>query len=236
MGKFSQRSEALELMDELDSGGEEIKLTLRELKTINRLLGGNYVTTDGLKKLISKRSSSLKIADIGCGGGDMLLIISDWCRNNNIKAELKGVDANPNIIEYAVLNTKDRAEISYLCNDVFSEAFATEKFSIVTATLFCHHFKDDELVHLLKSLRKQASIGIIINDLHRHWFAYHSIKLLTRLFSKSPMVKHDAPLSVLRSFKKSDWQAILSRAGLSHYKIKWKWAFRWQIIIYTGLA
>jgi len=236
MSKFKQRSFELELMDELSAGGEEIKQTLRELKTINRLLGGNHVTTNGLAKLIQSKTELLRIADIGCGGGDMLLIVATWCRKNKIKVLLTGVDANPNIIAYAKENTKEFDEIAYLCQDVFEPSFATKPFEVTTATLFCHHFTDDQLITLLKIWARQSSKGIVINDLHRHWFAYYSIKILTRIFSKSKMVINDAPLSVLRSFKKKDWQELLARAGLSQYSIRWKWAFRWQIIIYTGLA
>lgn len=78
---------------------------------------------------------------------------------------------------------------------------------------------------------KQVNLGIVINDLHRHPFAYHSIKILTRLFSKSSMVKYDAPLSVQRAFTKKELVRLMENAGIEHYKIKWKWAFRWQIVI-----
>jgi hypothetical protein len=56
--------------------------------------------------------------------------------------------------------------------------------------------------------------------------------LLTQLFSKSPMVKHDSKVSVLRSFKRSELKKLLSLAGINNYTIKWMWAFRWQVIIY----
>jgi hypothetical protein len=74
-------------------------------------------------------------------------------------------------------------------------------------------------------------VGIVVNDLHRHWLAYHAIKILTRLFSKSAMVKYDAPLSVLRGFTRGELADILKKAGIVQYTLKWKWAFRWQIII-----
>ncbi|MEQ9414600.1 MAG: SAM-dependent methyltransferase, partial [Cyclobacteriaceae bacterium] len=69
-----------------------------------------------------------------------------------------------------------------------------------------------------------------------HWFAYHSIRLLTKWFSKSPMVQFDAPVSVLRAFHRSDIISILKDAGINNYSLKWKWAFRWQLIIPASLA
>jgi hypothetical protein len=79
-------------------------------------------------------------------------------------------------------------------------------------------------------LKHQVRIGIVINDIHRHWLAYYSIKLLTRLFSKSAMVKFDAPLSVLRAFSRQELSDILHQAGIRHFQLSWKWAFRWQAV------
>jgi hypothetical protein len=47
------------------------------------------------------------------------------------------------------------------------------------------------------------------------------------------MVQHDAALSVLRSFKRRDWNSIFAQAGLDQVEIHWRWAFRWQICVYV---
>jgi hypothetical protein len=44
-------------------------------------------------------------------------------------------------------------------------------------------------------------------------------------------VKNDAPLSVLRGFKKKELEEVLKKAGITDYSIHWKWAFRWLIIV-----
>jgi hypothetical protein len=80
-------------------------------------------------------------------------------------------------------------------------------------------------------MSKNAALGFFINDLHRHAFAYYSIRALTRLFSKSYLVKNDAPLSVLRGFKKKEFISLLNQAGIPNYTIRWRWAFRWLIIV-----
>jgi hypothetical protein len=99
--------------------------------------------------------------------------------------------------------------------------------------LFTHHFTDEELVQLFQGLKQKVRLAIVINDLHRHPLAYYSIKWLTGWFSKSPMVKNDAALSVLRSFRRNDWESIFQQAGLTEYSIRWRWAFRWQICVYV---
>jgi hypothetical protein len=79
-------------------------------------------------------------------------------------------------------------------------------------------------------MKENSNIGFFINDLHRHSLAYYSIKWLTALFSGSYLVKNDAPLSVARGFKKKEWDNIFKAAGISNYKIQWKWAFRYLIL------
>jgi hypothetical protein len=102
---------------------------------------------------------------------------------------------------------------------------------IIFSSLFCHHFGEDDLVEQLRWMREQSSIGFFINDLHRHVLAYQSIRLLVSLFSRSYLVKNDAPLSVLRGFRRAEWKEVLHRAGIGHYTLKWKWAFRWLLIV-----
>ena len=232
MLSFQKRSSQVEIMDDLLCDGEVVHQTLRELEIINRLLGGNYVTVSGVKKLLANKSQKeISIADLGCGGGDILKLISTCGKRNHFEFQLIGIDANPRIIEFAKANSKEYPSIEYKSINVFSDSFKALSFDIVVATLFTHHFSDAELVQLIKTLKSQTSIGIVINDIHRHWFAYHSIRLLTKFFSKSTMVKYDAPLSVLRAFKKRELISVLAKAGVEKYSLKWKWAFRWQLVI-----
>lgn len=234
MTDLSQRAGGMELMDDLDASGGHLHQALRELDAINYLLGGNYVTLNGLAQLLdtSDTSRELHIADLGCGSGDMLTLIRRLLVRRDVDARLTGIDANPHVIEYAETRTPPSCGIQYEQLNIFSEAFRERKYDVVTATLFFHHFNSDQLVEFFKQLSGQVSVGMIINDIHRHWLAFYAIKWLTRLLSRSPMVIHDAPLSVLRAFKKSELKEILQRAGIVNYRIRWCWAFRWQVIVW----
>jgi 2-polyprenyl-3-methyl-5-hydroxy-6-metoxy-1,4-benzoquinol methylase len=235
MGKFAQRSYQKEIMDDLEVGGEVLEQTLRELKTINRLLGGNTVTTCGLEDLLAKNpETAVTIADIGCGGGDMIDVMHDWAKKARIEARFVGIDANPNIIRRAAKNLADRPNVTFKVQNIFDPKFSTDKVDILTCTLFTHHFTQDQLGEMLLSFRKKANLGIVINDLHRHPLAYYSIRVLTRFFSKSPMVKNDGPLSVLRGFRRHEWEALLQESGFRKFEIRWKWAFRWQVVAWIA--
>lgn len=233
MPDFSKRSSAEEIMDDLHCSGEDLHQTLRELESINHLLGGNYVTLNGMDQLLeeTRTSKDLHIVDLGCGSGDLLKLIRRLLDKKKINGVLTGIDANPNVVKFALSQTPASCRIQYESLNIFSDEFKARKFDIVTGTLFFHHFTTEQLVGFFKQLKSQASLGLIINDIHRHWFSYYSIKWLTQLFSRSRMVRHDAPQSVLRAFTKYELLGIMDQSGIVNFRIKWRWAFRWQVIV-----
>lgn len=230
---FAHRSDAPELMDDLQCSGPVVVKTLHEIDFINRKLGGDQVTFQAFKKIVEDipKETRIKVADLGCGGGGMIRRLTLWAKKQNRSMEFVGIDANPNIVSIAEEENKGLKNVAFETDNILSEEFQNNNYEIILVTLVLHHFTDQELISLVRSLQKKVSHALIINDLHRHWLAYYSIKLLTGLFSKSKMVRYDAPLSVLRGFKRSDLENILSKAGISDYELKWKWAFRWQLII-----
>ena len=67
------RSEAEEIMDDLDYNGPILHDALNKLAKINKWLGGNQVTLNGLKKVLKNhpKQEPITIIDLGCGGGDI---------------------------------------------------------------------------------------------------------------------------------------------------------------------
>ncbi|UOQ98973.1 methyltransferase domain-containing protein [Hymenobacter sp. 5317J-9] len=230
---FAQRASGPELMDDLTLASEALRQNLDELETINTWLGGYQPVLNALSRLWPRfpPGRPLRVADLGSGGGDTLRQVARWARKKGLNVELVGIDANEFMLDYAATKSQDYPEISFRQFDIFSPEFQAQNFDVLTCSLFCHHFTDDELVTLLRQWQEQAQVAVVINDLHRHWLAYHSIKWLTRLLGGSYLVRHDAPLSVARAFRREDWEALLARAGITRYELRWRWAFRWQVVL-----
>ena len=66
---LEKRSQEIEIMDDLKISGEVVNQTLRELNTVNKLLGGNQISVSAFSKMIANRRK-VSLADLGCGGGD----------------------------------------------------------------------------------------------------------------------------------------------------------------------
>lgn len=224
------RTEEEEIMDDFSLEGEELRDALDKIASINKLLGGNQLTLQGVKKLINS-TNEITIVDVGCGNGDMLRALADFGNKNNLKFNLIGIDANSFTTEYAINLSKDYTNISYKCMDIFSEAFSQLKYDIVLCTLTLHHFKNKQIDYLIQAFTKQARIGIVINDLHRNIIAYRAFQLICFVFRLNRMSREDGLVSILRGFKKQELIDFSERNHLKNYSINWKWAFRYQWII-----
>lgn len=230
MPSFKQRSCQKELLDSNNIPFEDIKRNMQELDFINRKLGGHAITLDGIVALIKDKmifNLKLKVVEIGCGGGDNLRAIRNWAERIHLPVHLTGIDINPQCIAYAKRQKRNRG-IEFILSD-YKDVLFEQKPDILFSSLFCHHFSEKELVFMLQWMQQNSRLGFFINDLHRHWLAYYSIKILTTFFSKSYLVKNDAPLSVQRGFKRKEWNAIFKEAGIYNFNCKWRWAFRWLL-------
>jgi len=230
MPDFSKRSNEDEIMDDFGLSSEELNPVLKELDVINKLLGGFSVFFDAFKKLNVQSGDS--ISDWGCGSGDTFKVLQKHFDKQKIYPQYIGVDATAATITYAKKQFEEIPNVSFILKNVLKEDFQDGEFDFVISSLFTHHFEDKAWIELVKKMLLSAKKAVIINDLHRHPIAYYSIGFLTQLFSKSPMVKHDSKVSVMRSFKKKELKVLLQRVDANNYTLKWMWAFRWQVIIY----
>jgi ubiquinone/menaquinone biosynthesis C-methylase UbiE len=98
--------------------------------------------------------------------------------------------------------------------DALEPPFRDESFDVVMASLFFHHLQNADCVRLLRYMWRLTRRRLIVNDLHRHPVAYVSIRVLTSLFSRSIMVRHDGPLSVRRAFRPCELLEIARKAGI----------------------
>jgi 2-polyprenyl-3-methyl-5-hydroxy-6-metoxy-1,4-benzoquinol methylase len=225
---FIHRSHKPELLDQPGIPAADIARNLYELEVINRRLGGHAVTVEAFRTLV-KKHQSLTVCEIGCGGGDNLRAIQRNTAPSQTKLQCMGIDLNPDCI--GVAEKADWKNLPEFIVSDYREVIFEVKPDILFSSLFCHHFTEEQLVDMFCWMRKNAGIGFFINDLHRHRIAYYAIRILTGFLSRSYLVKNDAPLSVLRGFKKNELKNILHKAGILHYTLKWKWAFRWLLIV-----
>jgi SAM-dependent methyltransferase len=222
MSQLALRSREEEQMDaaELDPG--EYEKVLRDLSRINRWTLAARPTLNFLKRALAGRTS-LSVLDIGFGSGDMLLEIWRMATKRGFTAQLIGVDINPKSAPVARAMTPAGVGIEFRTGDYRA---IQGRFDFIVSNLVAHHMSDLELLDFIRFMEERAEKGWIINDLHRHAFAYHGYPLLARLLGVHRIVREDGHLSIARSFRRSDWQEILARAGVPEARIVRRFPFR----------
>ena len=233
--KFKQRLSGVEeKIDDFNLKGAELIKNLEEIEGYNKMLGGHDALLEALNKTIFtfSKEKEYTLLDTGCGGGDTMIKVAEVATKKGYTIKMKGFDANPFIVDYAQNRTKENGNIKIEVGDVFDNKFFSESYDFVSANIFLHHFSEEEIIRFIQQALSKTNQAIIICDLHRNPIAYYAFIAITILFGANHITRNDGKISILKGFRKTEWKAILEKAGVKNYEIKWKWAFRHQIVVY----
>ena len=228
---LEQRSLEQEQMDNLDLSGKALHDTLDGLSVINRFLGNTNATSKAVQAEIKASNKPLTIIDLGCGGGDNLLSIAKWCEQQGIAINLIGIDGNQNILDYAAKQNTSKIDIQYTQADILAEDFLLPVCDLLISSHFMYHFSDTQLIGFLKKSKDRVQKKMIFSELSRSTIAYSLFKIGGPFMPFSKMVKEDGLRAIRRSFRQDELEHVFEQAGLSDYRIEWKWAFRYLISV-----
>lgn len=200
-----------ELMDADDLDAGVYAAVVADLAQVNAVTLAARPTLAFLRRCV-ERQHTLRILDVGFGDGDMLRRIARWADRRQVAVELVGVDLNPRSEPAARAHTPPGVPIRYLTGDYAD--LAAEPWDCVISSLVAHHMTREQLVAFLRWSEAQARVGWLVNDLHRHAFAYRGYPLLASLMRWHPIVRHDGRLSIARSYRPAEWPPILAEAGV----------------------
>jgi ubiquinone/menaquinone biosynthesis C-methylase UbiE len=224
---FAERSLALELIDTGDYTPDEYADCLHELRLINRYIGEYHALRSSF--FVDVRRAGLKrfsLLDLGAGSGELLRLAARFARENSIDASLTGLELNPGAAKEILAETRDFSNITAVRANAMEIPFADGAFDYVMCSLFTHHLKDEDIIAVLREMRRVARRGIYVIDLHRHPIAYFLYTTVGRLFLKNRLVRHDGALSILRAFKPTELVSLAKRAGLTDATVKRRFPFR----------
>ena len=223
--QFAARSTESEWMDAPDLDQADLARCLDDLAAVNGVTLARGPTV-GFMRAAARGRTALSVLDVGYGQGDMLRRIARWGRRRGVTLRLEGVDLSPASAVAARAATPGWMGITYRTGDVFDEAPGS--VDVIVSSLFTHHLDDASVVRFVQWMERTARVGWFVNDLHRHAAAYYGFKALSRVAGWHPMVQHDGPVSVARSFRRGDWERLLSEAGVAA-RVRWHMPFRYCV-------
>ena len=108
LADFSKRSHELEIIDAPHLlSSSEWRVILRELRIVNRWLGGSRAALQEIKPLIQEIAGEktnkrlVEIVDLGSGSGDIPVALVTWARRAGYSLRVLAVDVDPTVCEIA---------------------------------------------------------------------------------------------------------------------------------------
>ena len=205
---------------------------IKDLAKVNRLTLAYLPSLQWLSRLIgsSPTQETLRILDVGCGGGDMLQAIAEWAKRRNLRVSLTGIDLNPFAARAANELIPKAYGIQWVTGDAYSYP-PSEGIDIVLSSLFTHHLPEPEIVRFLSWMESVTKTGWFINDLHRSNITPTLFRALATTARWHRFVRHDGPVSIRRSFHKEDWQSMSAKADLNLNDIRIKAHFPGRLCV-----
>jgi ubiquinone/menaquinone biosynthesis C-methylase UbiE len=209
-----KRVDVEELLDEHDAPREDVERSLRDLRRINRFLGGRSI----YRRLLRRVDGARSVIDVGAGTADNLAATDARLR---IAVDFK--------IDHLLYQRNPR--VHCVVGDASSLPFRASSVDAVTSAHFFHHFSEDENLSILREALRVARKGVIVNDTRRHYLPLLFVRLLGALRLVGRITRFDAPASVRRGYTTREVTVLASRLG-SRFDIANMWPFRFGLIVW----
>lgn len=216
-----ERVHVEELLDAGTGSDRDVALSMADLQRMNRWLGGRRVLRVLLREQVKRAGlTQFSLLDVATGSADLPGLVRKWYPRSFVAG-----------LDLKLRHLQSRNGVPVVCGDLFSAPFPPRSFDFVTATLFAHHFTDDELPALLRAMAALARRALLISDLDRHWFPFYFIQAAWFLFARSPITQFDAPASIARGFRAGELERAARAAGFTRFRTRWHTPFRRSLVI-----
>lgn len=215
------RKRVPELMD--DPGLDQVSHVeaLRGLERLNLITTSADLLWSEIKKLPpGEANRPLRILDLATGGGDIPVALYKKSQHEHRHLQIVATDISQTAVDYAHEHAQQsKADVKFVTLDALREPLPYD-FDVVMTSLFTHHLDPPEVITLFEKMGAAASQLVLVNDLVRSEVSLALVWLGTRLFSRSPVVQYDGPVSVHASFTPEEMRSMGAQAGLSHCHVK----------------
>ena len=197
---------ATEKMDLPDCDPRLLENTYRQFGIINRALSGwRRLYVNEVRTLVPDGQRPVTVLDIGCGGGDLAVMLSRWAARDGKPLHITGIDPDPRAAGFA-LQRRPAPGIEFRqahSGDLVGEG---RTFDVVISNHVLHHLAPDELQRLLQDSEILAAGKALHNDLVRSPAAFALFSVAALPFRRS-FIRGDGLTSIRRSYKPAELSA-----------------------------
>ena len=227
------RSTNEEQLDNLSLEGRPLHDALKSLEWINRWFGNHRSMVNSIRRIYQKEKRSLKIVDLGCGGGDLVFQVARSLQKDGQSFSITGIDGNNNALEYARQKCASFPDITFTQADILADDFVIPNCDLLISSHFIYHFEEEKLVRFIDRSLPLISTAFICSELERSGLAAWLFRIGGFFLPISKMAKEDGLLAIKRAFTKKEWVSLLSKTRAPSYELKRVPYFRIRLIIFS---
>ncbi|MEA2609495.1 MAG: hypothetical protein QOJ75_1738 [Chloroflexota bacterium] len=207
---------AMELLDGPLDEPRTLDGNLRDLRRVNRWLGGVALSAAAIDALSAHRAD-LTLLDVGTGGADIPMALIGLAAGRRRRLRVVGIDSRPEVLA-AALRIRPAAttagDLELHVGDGRALPYADRSFDVAHASLVLHHLEPPAAIELLREMGRVARLGVVVNDLDRTRLGWVGAWLLGHLLTGNRYTRHDAALSVRRAYRPREMTDLMRTAGL----------------------
>ena len=202
------RERAAHAVEEMDLPGcdpDKLDRTYAQFALVNRAVSGwRGIYLSQLRPCL-RQGTQATLLDIGCGGGDVPVMLSRWAARDGLRLEITAIDPDPRASRFA-------AERHPAAGVRFRQATAADlaaeglSFDLVVSNHVLHHLPEDDLPVFLAESAELCHGRVIHNDLRRSPAAYALFFAGSWPFTGS-YIRQDGLTSIRRSYTAAELQA-----------------------------
>lgn len=214
-----------ELMDDPGLDRAQHLRALLALRRINRVsLVARRVWIEALR-LHRILGRSVRVLDLACGGGDVLVSVARSARRAGVPVEPHGCDLSPVAVEEGRRAAASLPEVKLFHLDVLHAELPPD-YDLLTCSLFLHHLDDDEAARLLRRMAERCRHTLLIQDLRRTRLGYALAWIGLRVLTRSPVARVDGLRSVRSAFTIGEMRMLCGRSGIDEARVDPAWPQR----------
>ena len=198
-------SDAVEQMDLPGCDPARLDRTYAQFALVNRAVSGwRGIYRRQLRPRL-RAGSATTLLDIGCGGGDVPVMLARWAARDGLRLEVTAIDPDPRASRFAA---ERHPADGVTFRQASSAALVSEgrTYDFVVSNHVLHHLAADEFPSFLADSAALCHGRVIHNDLRRSALAYALFFAGSRPLTGS-YIRQDGLTSIRRSYTAEELRA-----------------------------
>jgi len=199
---------AVDAVEEMDLPGcdpSRLDRTYAQFALVNRAVSGwHHIYRRQIRPRLNDGSAST-LLDIGCGGGDVPVMLARWAARDRLRLEITAIDPDPRASRFATDHHPDAA-VTFRQETAAGLVAEGRSYDFVVSNHVLHHLSADQFPGFLAESAELCHGQVIHNDLRRSALAYALFFAGSWPFAGS-YIRQDGLTSIRRSYTAPELQA-----------------------------